>query len=104
MSKKNVYEHYKFNINRDFILDFAGKGMDLKTNRKSGQINDPYGMSGCGLWLLTEKPEAENLEFQYHLIGIMTEFRKGKYHVLIGNRIEIVISALMQLEGFNIKF
>lgn len=104
MSNEEVYEYYKFDKHKDYILDFAGKGIDLQTDEKSGKIADPNGMSGCGLWLLTEKPDTDTFELQYHLIGIMTEFRKGKYHCLIGNRIELVISALIDIEKFNIKF
>jgi len=103
MSKEEVYEYYKFDIHKDYILDFAGRGIDLQTDEKSGKISDPNGMSGCGLWLLTEKPSTDTYDLQYHLIGIMTEFRKGKYHCLIGNRIELVISALIDLEKFDIK-
>jgi len=103
MSKEEVYEFYKFDKNKDYILDFAGKGIDLQTDEKSGKIQDPYGMSGCGLWLLTEKPTVDTIQLQYHLIGIMTQFRKGKYHCLIGNRIEIVMSALIDIEKFNIQ-
>ena len=104
MSKEEVYDYYKFDKHKDYILDFAGKGIDIQTDEKSGKIVDPYGMSGCGLWLLTEKPDKETLNLQYNLIGIMTEFRKGKYHCLIGNRIEIIITALIDFEKFNIKF
>lgn len=104
MSLDKVYEYYKLDEDKHFVLDFAGKGLDLETDEKSGKIADPYGMSGCGLWLLTEKPNLDYLELQYNLIGIMTSFKKGKYHCLIGNRIEIVISALVQLENFKIKF
>ena len=104
MSKNKAYEYYGYDVNKDYVLDFAGRGIDLETDKKSGKIDDPNGMSGCGLWLLTEKPDSDTFELHYHLIGIMTEFRKGKYHVLIGNRIEIVISALIQLEGLNITW
>jgi hypothetical protein len=103
MSKKEVYDFYKFDKHRNYILDFAGKGIDLQTDEKSGKIADPNGISGCGLWLVTEKPDTEIFSLQYHLIGIMTDFRKGKYHCLIGNRIEIVISALLDIEKFDIK-
>ncbi len=103
MSQEKVYEYYKFDVDKDYMLDFAGRGIDLVTNKKSGKIADPNGMSGCGLWSLTEKAGDDGVELQYHLIGIMTEYRKNKYHVLIGNRIEIIISALIRLEGFTNK-
>ena len=37
------------------------------------------------------------------LQNIITNFRKKPYHCLIGNRIEIVISALIDIEKFDIK-
>lgn len=102
-SKDEVYDYYGFDKDKNFVLDFAGKGIDLETDTKSGKIDDPYGISGCGLWLLSEDPGAEPLALQYQLIGIMTEFRKGKYHSLIGNKIDFVISALVTLDGFKIE-
>lgn len=104
MSTEKVYEYHKLDEERHYVLDFAGKGIDLETDEKSGKIADPYGMSGCGLWLLTEKPGTDQLELQYHLIGIMTMFRKMKYHCLVGNRIEILINALIEHDGFNIVY
>lgn len=100
-SKVKVYEHYKFDVNKDYILDFAGKGINLETDEKSGKIEDPYGISGCGLWLLTEKQGTDTFELDYFLIGIMTELKKGKHHCLIGNRIDLIIEALVQLENFR---
>ncbi len=104
MSKENVYDHYRFDKDKTYILDFAGKGLDLESNGESEKIGDPHGISGCGLWLLSQKQNVDYFELEYHLIGIMTEFRKGKYHCLVGNRIEIIISALTQLDGYNIPF
>lgn len=102
MAKEKVYQYYGLDASRHYILTFAGKGTDMETNERTAKIEDPHGMSGCGLWLLTEKPNTDAFQLQYHLIGIMTEFRKDKYHCLIGNRIDLIMAALVQLEGFNL--
>ena len=37
----------------------------------------------------------------YRLIGIMTEFKKGKYSCLIANKIHLFIDAFKTKEGFK---
>ena len=104
-SNDEVYEYYNFNKQDHFLLEFAGRGLDLTTNKKSEKLADPYGMSGCGLWYISAAfDENKKLICNYMLIGVMTEFRKGKYHVLVGNRIEVLIDALINLENIQITY
>ncbi|MEJ7679800.1 MAG: hypothetical protein WKG06_18480 [Segetibacter sp.] len=104
-AKDEVYEYYKFNKEDHFLLGFAGKGLDLTTNKKSEKLGDPYGMSGCGLWYISAAfDDNKKLICDYMLIGIMTEFKKDKYDVLIGNRIEFLIDALINLENIQITY
>lgn len=102
-SKDEAYEFHKLSKELHLVLNFAGKGIELTGNNKKKRDPEPYGISGCGLWLITAIPNNERVEFNYRLIGIMTQFRKVKYHVLVGNRVELLMEALIHLEGFPIR-
>jgi len=93
-SKINVYEYYGFNEASSFIMEFKGKGTDIKTGTEKKIKGDFYGISGCGLWLVILESDGNSYKTDYRLIGIMTEYRKGKYYCLIGNRIEIILKDL----------
>lgn len=106
-SNEKPYEHYKMS-NEDFIiLDMKGKGTDIKNGNRTKVNTHFYGISGCGLWLLEyfENLKDKTVDIDYRLIGIMTEFKKGKYFCLIGNKIHLIIKALEIIEGlkFNRK-
>lgn len=90
-AKNNVYEKYSLMKEHHYVLNFAGKGRSLITKEKMNVDPEPYGLSGCGLWLITGRLIEDQVKCDYCLIGIMTELRKGKYHALIGNRIEILM-------------
>lgn len=80
-----------------------GKGTNL-TDAEKTKINDKFhGISGCGLWLIFTYKDGEEHKVDYRLIGIMTEFRKGKFYCLIGNKIQLVVDALNSLEGLKIQ-
>jgi hypothetical protein len=100
-SKDEAYAFHKKGKGKNLLLDFAGKGTDLNSQEKKKIDPEPYGLSGCGLWQMI--PEFVNGQWQmdYRLIGIMTEFRKSKYHVLVGNNIQFIIQALQQFENFK---
>lgn len=104
-AKAKVYEYYKFNPKSCFILDFKGKGIDVRTGKDKKIRIQPYGLSGCGLWLLLPNYQNEKWTVDYRLVGIMTEFKKGKYYCLIGNKISFILDALVKVEGlkFNNK-
>jgi len=101
MVNEKIYTYYHLDTKKNFVLNFAGKGVDLETGKKSDKINDPYGMSGCGLWYLQVRPEYGKMVLDYFLIGIMTSFEKYKYHVLIGNKIELIMADLEKTGLFN---
>lgn len=102
ISNEKAYKFY--DINRDFqiLLDFKGKLENYKSNINE-KIPDPYGLSGSGLWGLFHKPVSLKYELECKLIGIMTEFRKGKYHCLIGNKIELLVESLERQEKIKIN-
>ena len=82
-----------------------GKGTDVKTKQPTKIEANFYGISGGGLWFLTYNSD-ENLNvhsIDYKLIGIMTEFKKGKYYCLIANKIHLILEALTVIEGYEFK-
>ncbi|MBF1998936.1 hypothetical protein H0I59_11190, partial [Flavobacterium psychrophilum] len=60
-----------------------------------------YGLSGGGLWYIIIDFDKDKNEIvsEAFLIGIMTEFRRGKYDCLIANRIEIILKMIQNNEG-----
>lgn len=101
-SKGNVYEHYKFNPVNFYLFEMKGKGFDIKTGNKKKIDTHFYGMSGCGLWLILLNSNGTSYSVDYRLIGIMSEFRKGKYFSMIGVKIAIILQALQRFEGIKI--
>ena len=101
--KEKVYDYYKFDLNTFFVLEFKGKGTDIKTGETKKIAGDFYGLSGCGLWFIIVNYNGKEYDLDYRLIGIMTEFRKGKYYCLIGNRIEIILNEISNTDGLKFK-
>lgn len=90
MAKNEVYRYFDLEGSKQYALDFKGKLENYQTGIKE-KIHDPYGLSGAGLWIVVQKKNAEMYEFQLRLIGIMTEFKKSRYHCLIANKIEVFL-------------
>lgn len=99
------YEYYNFSKEDCYILDIKGKGTSIYTGEPSKVNTHFYGISGCGLWLIIIDYDEVNKQYfcDYRLIGIMTEFRKGKYFCLIGNKIQRMIDAWTIIEKFKFK-
>ena len=100
---KKPYDFYKLNDNDFIILNMTGKGFDIFSGERKKINTHFYGISGCGLWLLDffKYPETGKLTVDYRLIGIMTEFKKGKYFCLIANKIHLILEAMQIYEGFK---
>lgn len=96
-----VYQYYKLNKKDWIIVKMTGKSQDVVTKEKTPMNTHFYGLSGCGLWLII--PNTTNNSYEYKLIGIMTDFKKGKYYCLIGNKIHHLIEALKVIERMKIK-
>ncbi|MEP3209539.1 MAG: hypothetical protein ABJN95_10140 [Maribacter sp.] len=102
-SKDKVYKFYGYDPKHFYVLKMEGKGKDLESGEKS-KVNIKFGgLSGCGLWLMLPYKNGAKHIVEYRLIGIMTENRKGKYFCLIGNKIQIVVDALIRLENLKIR-
>lgn len=102
-SKDKVYEHYKYSKKDTIVLDIRGKGKDLKTNELTKVNTHFYGISGCGLWLMLIHLDEENQKtiIDYRLVGIMIEFKNGKFFCLTANKIYLLIEALKVIEGYK---
>jgi len=96
-----AYEYYGLNKAYWIIVTMTGKSQDVTTKEKSPMDTHFYGLSGCGLWLMM--PNMEENSCDYRLIGIMTDFKKGKYFCLIGNKIKFLIEALSTFEKINLS-
>jgi len=104
-SNEKPYTFYNYNMSDFFIVDMKGKGTDIKTGNKSKVNTHFYGISGCGLWYLDFNIDPSTQEYwvDYRLIGIMTEYKKGKYFCLVANKIHLFLEAFTIIEGFKFK-
>jgi hypothetical protein len=104
-TNENPYDYYKLSKDDYFIVDMKGKGTDIKTGEKETINTEFYGISGCGLWYIMYNldPNTNKYWADYKLIGIMTQFRKGKYFCLIANKIHLIIEAFKVIEGFKFR-
>lgn len=87
-SLDGVYKFYNLNKSDYYCLDL-GKTLDF--SGKKLKISPLNGMSGCGLWHIDFHMINGSMRLFYHLIGIMTDFRNGKYHVFFGTKIDKVV-------------
>lgn len=104
-STEKVYKHYKYLRKDTIVLDMNGKGIDIKNSTKAKVNTHFYGISGCGLWLMLIHfdENSQKTMIDYRLVGIMTEFKNGKFFCLAGNKIHLLIEALKVIERYNFK-
>ena len=78
-SKPKVYDYYKLKPENHISLEFKGKGKDVVTGDIKKIRGDHHGLSGCGLWLIILNKNGSGYDYDFRLIGIMTDFRRGKF-------------------------
>lgn len=98
-----VFEHYDLNPLAHYVFEFQGKALNIHSNKTEKIKTEHYGLSGCGVWYIDVQYKRNKFKSSANLIGIMIEFRKGKYECLIGNRIEIVLASIETNEGIKIR-
>ena len=98
-SKEYVYEYYKFEKELFYILEFKGRGTNIKSGKSTEKLGSQAGLSGGGLWNIYVTFNDNEYEVNFTLIGIMTDERNIKYHCLIGNKIDSLISGIACLEN-----
>jgi len=98
-----VYEYYLVDFLTHYVLEFKGRATNIKTGKLEKIKTEHYGLSGSGLWYIVIEFDEDKMELvsEAFLIGIMTEFRRGKYDCLIANRIEIILSMIKENENPN---
>ena len=101
-SQDKVFFHYRFNPLAHYLIDIQGKGMNTKTGIYEKINLEHYGLSGGGLWYTRVDYKREKFISDARLIGIMIEFRKGKYNCLIANRIEVILAAIQLHESVKL--
>jgi hypothetical protein len=98
-----VFDYYGFDPLSHYVLEFKGRAVNIKTGETEKLKTEHYGLSGGGLWYTTIEYNDEKFISKAQLIGIMTEFRKGKHYCLIANRIEVLLASLHRNEGLELK-
>lgn len=98
------YIYYKYDKKDYIIVDMKGKGTDIKTNKKEKIDIRFHGISGCGLWLLLiHKQKNGKIQIDYRLVGIMTEYKNGKFFCLIANKINLIIETFKVIEKYKFR-
>lgn len=99
-SSDKLYDHYKFDRNLFYILEFKGRGTDLRTGEKSQKLGKQNGMSGGGLWFMSVTDSGDGqYDIEFSLIGIMTDEPVGKFQCLVGNKINVLLSGIADYDG-----
>jgi hypothetical protein len=98
-----VFEYYRLDPLAHYAFEFQGKGVNIQSNKTEKIRTEHYGLSGCGVWYVDIDFKRNKFKSSAQLIGVMTEFRKGKYQCLIGNRLEIIMATIERNEGVKIK-
>ena len=83
------YLHLDRFANMAFTL--SGKAPEIIRNIPKFRLPELNGMSGSAIWWLFYNPKEEELEFNYKVIGLFSDYRNGKYHCAVGSRISIVM-------------
>lgn len=94
-----VYKYYNFDPAHFHLIEMKGKGIDIKTGSERKVDDHFYGLSGSGLWLIIAEQNGEEYSCDYRLIGIMSEFRKGKYFCMIGVKLSVFIISILGVDG-----
>lgn len=102
-TNENPYKYYGYDKSDFILVDMKGKGIDIETGDKKKVNTHFYGISGCGLWFIdfNQDPKTNEYWLDYRLIGIMTEFKNGKYFCLVANKIHLSIEAFKVIEGLK---
>jgi hypothetical protein len=94
MANDKPYKHYNYSKDTHYIMPYTNP-RDIATKEKT-ETRPIYGMSGSGLWLISVTKILDEYAYDYHLIGIMNEFKThGKYQIIVGNKINLIADKLL---------
>lgn len=104
-TNEKPYDYYKLSKDNFFLVQMQGKATDVISGEKVKVDSEFYGISGGGLWYIKYivNPITNITSVDYRLIGILMEFRKGKYFCLIANKIHLILEGLTKIEGLNFR-
>jgi hypothetical protein len=102
-ANEKPYIYYGMNQESNIIVNMKGKGTDLLKEGEAKIDSRFWGLSGGGLWHLTYVKDVDSGGFivNYKLVGILTEFKKGRYYCFISTKIHFFIDALIRIEGLR---
>jgi len=81
-SQDKVFSCHGLDPLRHYAFEFQRKARNIKTDRPRRSKQNNMGRAG-GVWYTDIEFKGNKFRSSVHLIGIMMEFRKGKYECLI---------------------
>lgn len=87
---EKVFNYYQLKPEFHYIVESRGEGLDLQTGKFKKENITPHGMSGSGLWYVHYVQHGNTYIPSASLIGILTEYRTGRYQCLIANRTQLI--------------
>ncbi len=96
-AQKKIYNHYGYKENIHVVTNIHGRATDILTGEKTKKL-DLEGMSGGGVWKISANKFLSRERIDYHLAGIIFRYEKDKYHVVVANRIDILMLSITENE------
>ena len=93
MAPDNYYDNHIYTKEDNFIIPYAPP-QEILTGIKT-KSKELYDLTGSGLWFISITKNHETIEYNYHLIGIITELYIHKRHqFLIATKINLLTDQL----------
>jgi len=93
MAPDNYYDNHIYTKEDNFIMSYT-QPQEIMTGIKT-KSKELFDMTGSGLWLISISNNQEPIEYDYHLIGIITELYIHKRHqFLIATKINLLTDQL----------
>jgi len=93
MAPNNYYDNHLYTKEDTFIISYSPP-QEIMTGIKT-KSKELYDLSGSGLWYISITKNHEIIEYDYHLIGIITELYIHKRHqFLIATKINLLTDQL----------
>jgi hypothetical protein len=88
LCEDSVYSKARFDPNTNLLLHYRRRRVQNSNTRKYEMGPDPHGLSGCGVWRITNI-----ISGVYFPVGILTEW-SNNFSALIGTRMNVVMEIL----------
>jgi hypothetical protein len=95
IADEEIYRNMGFDKKDHFVMNFNITGIAEETGEVV-KVEDPYGISGCGLWFITASQVGDKIEYGYELIGIV---KGGSVYQIVATNIRILIDGIEKLGG-----